>query len=235
MLGKGGAYTLISTGEQTDAAFGINYTPSNIIVQTTGALSSGNVRVSMTTPSTSATTGALQVMGGVGINGALFVGGGMTVGGNLTINGNLTTINSNSLTVNDSIIYLAEENPADTLDIGITAHYVSPTLFHTGFVRDATDSTWKLFSNVSTQPTTTVDFTSAIYSPLLSGTHTIASGFLNVSGNILATGGVLNSLTVLMVTSLLPQLMSCLQQMLHQASVLRQQDGILFTELPVTC
>ena len=196
MLGKGGAFTLISTGEQTDAAFGINYTPSNIIVQTTGALSSGNVRVSMTTPSTSTATGALQVLGGVGINGALFVGGGITVGGNLTINGNLTTINSNSLTVNDSIIYLAEENPADTLDIGITAHYVSPTLFHTGFVRDATDSTWKLFSNISTQPTTTIDFTNAIYSPLLSGTHTISNGFLNVSGNILATGAVLSSLTV---------------------------------------
>jgi hypothetical protein len=69
MLGKGGAYTLISTGEQTDASLGINYTPSNIIVQTTGALSSGNVRVSMTTAASSTTTGALQVMGGVGVVG----------------------------------------------------------------------------------------------------------------------------------------------------------------------
>jgi hypothetical protein len=69
MLGKGGAYTLISTGEQTDASLGINYTPSNIIVQTTGALSSGNVRVSMTSAASSTTTGALQVMGGVGVVG----------------------------------------------------------------------------------------------------------------------------------------------------------------------
>jgi hypothetical protein len=196
MVGKGGAFTLIGTGIQTDATLGINYTPSNIIVQTDGALSSGNVRVSMTTPSTSRTTGALQVMGGVGINGALFVGSNMTVEGNLTVNGNTTTINANNLTINDSMIFLAEDNPADTIDIGFVGHYSSPGLIHTGLVRDATDSIWKLFSNVAANPTTTVDFTNAIYSPLLSGTHTIASGFLNVGGNILATGGILNSLTV---------------------------------------
>lgn len=74
MLGKGGAYTLISTGEQTDATLGINYTPSNIIVQTTGALSSGNIRVPMTTAATSLTTGAFQVVGGASVGGALYVG-----------------------------------------------------------------------------------------------------------------------------------------------------------------
>jgi hypothetical protein len=67
------------------------------------------------------------------------------------------------------MIYLAEANPADILDIGITAHVVNPTLNHIGFVRDASDSTWKLFSNVATQPTTTVDFTDANYANILVG------------------------------------------------------------------
>jgi hypothetical protein len=89
MLGKGGAFTLISTGEQTAADLGINYTPSNIIVQTTGALSSGNVRVSMTTPSTSTATGALQVLGGVGVRGNLNVGSLAIPGALHTIIGNV--------------------------------------------------------------------------------------------------------------------------------------------------
>ena len=89
MLGKGGAFTLIGTGIQTDAAFGINYTPSNIIVQTDGALSSGNIRVSMTTPSTSTATGAFQVIGGVGVRGNLNVGSLATPGALHTIVGNV--------------------------------------------------------------------------------------------------------------------------------------------------
>jgi hypothetical protein len=100
---------------------------------------------------------------------AFSVNGNLIVNGNLFINGNTTTINSNNLTVNDSMIYLAEENPADSLDIGFTAHIVNPTLNHTGFVRDATDGIWKLFSNVATQPSNTVDFTGAIYSNILVG------------------------------------------------------------------
>ena len=100
---------------------------------------------------------------------AFSVNGNLIVNGNLFINGNTTTINSNNLTVNDSMIYLAEENPADSLDIGFTAHIVNPTLNHTGFVRDATDGIWKLFSNVTTQPSNTVDFTGAIYSNILVG------------------------------------------------------------------
>lgn len=116
----------------------------------------------------------------------LVLGGALIVNGNLTINGNTTTINANNLTVNDSIIYLAEENPADTLDIGFTAHVVNPTLNHVGFVRDATDSTWKLFSNVSTQPGTTVDFTGAIWNTLQTGNHVPGSSNVFTLGSTTA-------------------------------------------------
>lgn len=118
------------------------------------------------------------------VGGALNVGGNLSVTGNLFINGNATIINSNNLTVNDSMIYLAEENPADTLDIGITAHVVNPSLNHVGFVRDATDGVWKLFSNVSTQPTTTVNFTNATYSNIRVGNLTAIDG--SFTGNITA-------------------------------------------------
>ena len=111
MLGKGGAFTLISTGEQTDAAYGINYTPSNIIVQTTGALSSGNVRIGITTAATNTITGAFQVMGGIGAVGTAFAGHFNTAGNilstgaihnSLTVNG--ATTQAGTLTVSSGFI-----------------------------------------------------------------------------------------------------------------------------------
>jgi hypothetical protein len=175
----------------------INTNASNVTVDTSWvnvAVNGSNVAALgaesqlnlLSTAATSSSTGALVVTGGVGIGGSLFVGSGLTVAGNLTINGNLTTINSNNLTVNDSIIYLAEENPADTLDIGITAHVVNPTLNHVGFVRDATDSTWKLFANVATQPSGTVDFTNATWSTLQTGNHVPGSSNVFTLGSTTA-------------------------------------------------
>ena len=161
-----------------------NISASSINADTLAA--TGTIWANATTATTNVTTGALIVAGGVGIGGSLFVGSGLTVAGNLTINGNLTTINSNNLTVNDSIIYLAEENPADTLDIGITAHVVNPTLNHVGFVRDATDSVWKLFANVATQPSGTVDFTGAAWSTLQTGNHVPGSSNVFTLGSTTA-------------------------------------------------
>lgn len=128
-------------------------------------------------------------------SGVTTVGGNLVVQGNLFVNGNLTTINANNLNINDSLIYLADDNPADTLDIGFVSAFTSPVRYqHTGFVRDATDGVWKLFANVVPEPTTTVDFTNASYSNLLVGN--ISAATLNSSGNIIAAGGILNNLTV---------------------------------------
>jgi hypothetical protein len=120
-------------------------------------------------------------------SGVTTIGGNLVVQGNLFVNGNLTTINANNLVIGDSMIYLADDNPADTLDIGFVSAFTSAVRYqHTGFVRDATDGVWKLFANVVTEPTTTIDFTNATYSNLLVGNlQTI--GLVNVGGNLLAT------------------------------------------------
>jgi hypothetical protein len=94
------------------------------------------------------------------------ISGNLTVG-NLTVNGNTTIINTESYTVVDNIIQMANANPADTLDIGFVGHRtINSTLEHTGLIRDASAGLWKLFSNVTTQPGTTVDFTGVIYDDL---------------------------------------------------------------------
>jgi hypothetical protein len=119
-------------------------------------------------------------------SGVTTVGGNLVVQGNLFVNGNLTTINANNLTISDSMIYLADDNPADTLDIGIVSAFTDAVRYqHTGFVRDATDGTWKLFANVVPEPTSTIDFTNANYSNLRLGNLTAIDG--SFTGNISAT------------------------------------------------
>ena len=115
------------------------------------------------------------------------IGGNLTVSGNLFVNGNITTINANNLNIADSMIYLADNNPADILDIGFVSAFTSAVRYqHTGFVRDATDGVWKLFANVVPEPTTTIDFTNASYSNLQLGNLTAVDGLFtgNISANI---------------------------------------------------
>jgi hypothetical protein len=143
------------------------------------------------------------------LGGAVTIGGNLTVNGNLFVNGNLTTINANNLIINDSMIYLADDNPADLLDIGFVSSFTNPGYQHTGFVRDHNDGTWKLFANVTTEPTTTVDFTNASYSNLKIGNLTAIAGsfignitqsglstqYINTPGNVIAaihSGGAVN-------------------------------------------
>jgi hypothetical protein len=147
-----------------------NYSNVNVkaYTESMGFQNYGNVNVAAYTQ-TQSYTNYSNVNLAAYLGGAVTIGGNLTVTGNLTVNGNTLIINANNLSINDSMIYLAEENPADTVDIGFTAHVVNPELNHVGFIRDATDSTWKLFSNVAAQPTTTIDFTGANYANLLVG------------------------------------------------------------------
>jgi hypothetical protein len=83
MIGHGGAFTLVGTGIQTDEFYGINYPGTNIIVTLSSINSSGNLRLSMTTPATSNVTGALQVSGGISTNNNIYIVGGIGAGGTL--------------------------------------------------------------------------------------------------------------------------------------------------------
>lgn len=134
-------------------------------------------------------------LGNLNVTGVATIGGNLVVQGNLFVNGNLTTINANNLSINDSMIYMGDDNPSDTLDIGIVSSFTSPTNYqHTGLVRDASDGTWKLFANVAPEPTTTIDFTNATYSNLQVG-NLQTTGTVNAAGNVLATTGAFGAIT----------------------------------------
>ena len=85
--------------------------------------------------------------------------GALTVSGNLTVNGTTTSVNSTNVTIDDPMIYIGENNQSNVLDLGVVGAFNNGTYQHSGLVRDASDGIWKLFSGVTPEPTTVVDFT----------------------------------------------------------------------------
>ena len=86
------------------------------------------------------------------------ISGSVTITGDLTVTGNTVTVSANSLVVNDPLIYMGEDNNANSVDLGIVASFDDGTYQHTGLVRDSSANTWKLFKGVIDEPTTTVNF-----------------------------------------------------------------------------
>lgn len=87
------------------------------------------------------------------------ISGSLTITGDLTVQGNTLTVSANSLVINDPMIYMGENNTGNSVDLGIVSSYTSGnTYVHTGLVRDASDTKWKLFTGVTDEPTTTINF-----------------------------------------------------------------------------
>ena len=93
----------------------------------------------------------------------------LTVTGNLTVQGTTTTVSSTNLEVTDPLIYIGTGNSANASDLGLVGHFDNGTYQHTGIVRDATDGKWKLFSGVTTEPSSTIDFTTYTKDTLVLG------------------------------------------------------------------
>ena len=94
------------------------------------------------------------------------VGGNALIDGNLTVNGNLTTISSETVEIEDSMIFLAKNNQSDNVDFGLFGQYVeNGTTKYTGIFRDADGDTgyFNFFHNLETKPTDTVDINDPSY------------------------------------------------------------------------
>jgi len=80
--------------------------------------------------------------------------GDLSITGNLFIGGNTTSISANNLVVDDSLIYLANNNVSDTLDIGFVGSYYNATSVHvhTGLVRDHESKQYYLFQGYAGNP-----------------------------------------------------------------------------------
>ena len=97
------------------------------------------------------------------LSGATFTGnvevdGNLVVDGDFTVNGTNFSASATSITIEDNMVQLAHQNAANTVDLGLVVAYNDGSAKHAGIVRDVSDSKWKLFKDVATEPATTVAF-----------------------------------------------------------------------------
>src|SRR6056300_454090 len=110
----------------------------------------------------------------------LTVGNDLTVTGDLTVQGDTTTINTATVTVEDVLMKLADNNTTDAVDIGWYGEYVeSSTTKYLGFTWDASQDKFILWTGNQSEPNTLVD---------TGGTgHSTGTLIANIEGNVTGT------------------------------------------------
>ena len=112
----------------------------------------------------------------------------VTIAGNLTVTGTTTTVNSTTLSVTDPLVFVGSDNDAtDAVDLGLFGMYdkTGSKDLYAGLFRDSTDGKWKLFRDLETAPTTTVN---------VAGTgYTVATLVANLEGSL--SGGTVSGLS----------------------------------------
>jgi hypothetical protein len=155
ITGKGDGYIFMVGAEagsedQGNLVFATGDTGTqNKIIFAAGGLSSDdtqmeitpgvNIHIEIDTPSTSPTTGALTVVGGVGIQGDV------NIDGTITFGGAGTTVETSNLAVSDPLIFTGNVNQGDALDLGFVGEYATTVTTITKTV-----SNKALASNVAT-------------------------------------------------------------------------------------
>jgi hypothetical protein len=117
------------TGTDNDIVFFTNgFDGGNEKLRIIGAPRVGHqagVEIYADTESTSNTTGALRVDGGVGIVGNLNVGGNVAITGTISIGGSGSSLETTTLAVSDPMIRMGSGNPSDLIDLGFYGTFSS--------------------------------------------------------------------------------------------------------------
>ena len=85
------------------------------------------------------------------------------ISGDLNVAGTTTTVNQTTLTVTDSKIFLADQNPGDVIDIGTIYNYNDGSNRTAGIFRDASDGKFNFYTNYLLAVGTTLDKTHPSY------------------------------------------------------------------------
>jgi hypothetical protein len=149
------------------------------IGNTGAAITASTATLTGTANSYGSGQGALQITGG------FYAGGDSYIAGNLTV-ANLTSLGSTSLVANAPLLYLAVSGFTNyNYEIGFYSHKYDAAVGynHTGIVRNHIDNAWYVFSNLRSEPSTTVDLANAylIYDTVKLGNIIAYSGNTSTS------------------------------------------------------
>ena len=144
----------------------------NKIIFAAGGLASDNtqmviipdttVHVEIATQSTSTTTGALVVAGGMGVTGDVNIGGDVNITGTIAFTGGGTTVETANISIVAPMVFTAQDNPSNLLDFSLVGEYnVGGSDKWSAVSKDATDGIWNFVSNITTKPTTTINYAQA--------------------------------------------------------------------------
>lgn len=172
-----------------------NVTVNSTITVGTVVVNSSALFVGNSSVNTVITGSSIDVDGTVTASNGSF--GDLSVSGNLTVTGTLTTIDTTNLVIKDPMIKLANNNTADTIDIGIYGQYDnggSPN--YLAFFRDQSDSgKFKLYTGLTNEPSTTVDLTGGTLGTLVLGTLELTSITLSTPLGVDSGGTGANTFT----------------------------------------
>lgn len=150
------------------------------------------VHIEVPTQSISTTTGALTVAGGLGVVGNMNVGGNVSITGTITLTGSGNTVSTDSLAVANAILFLANGNSTDSLDVGLVGQYQQGGDKYFGFIRDQSDNNIKIFQDLATRPANTTNFASVNFANTRVGVLHASNTTITtspVTGALIVTGG----------------------------------------------
>ena len=133
----------------------------------------------------------------------------MVIGGNLQVNGTTLTVNSESISISDNMLYLNSEesdlSPISSIDVGWAANVNDHGGYqHVGFFRDATDETFKVYHQYGPEPDASVqiDTTDASFKLAPFAASTLTGQYLGFDSDVstLTTDNIAEGATKLYYT-----------------------------------
>jgi hypothetical protein len=169
----------VTTGKIANAAVTSEKIAVGAVTKTMVGLSDVDNTSDANKPVSSATQTALDAkasLAGATFTGSVEIDQNLTVDGNFIVNGSNVLVSATQIQIEDTLLQLGHENANNVTDLGLVVGYNDGSAKHAGIVKDVTDGKWKLFKDLTVEPATTVDFSSASLDILSVGTLESANG-----------------------------------------------------------